>query len=250
MTNKKTFSGSQAVKSTAKPIRNVHDWLARSIGERILSGEYAPGSLLPNEAAWGKIYDVSRTAVRESIKTLTGKGLLLSRPKIGSRVEPRDRWNLLDRDVLSWHRSAIDRRSFAASTQEARRIIEPGIAALAAKKRSIEQLDRLVAALEAMREAKSVQVNVVADVEFHSALLQAANNDLLMPFGIIIEQALANLFDYTSQRNPKPSLAIKLHERIVHAVVAQDAEAARLAMLKLIDNTDAVIAATVPPKKD
>jgi DNA-binding FadR family transcriptional regulator len=236
MTNKKSFSAS-------KPTGNLHDWLARSIGERILAGEFAPGTLLPNEAAWGKIYDVSRTAVREAIKTLTGKGLLLSRPKIGSRVEPRDRWNLLDRDVLSWHRSAIDRRSFATSTQEARRIIEPGIAELAAKKRSAEQLDRLVSALDSMRKAKSVPENVAADVEFHEALLQSANNDLLVPFGIIIEQALRNLFDYTSQRNPRLNLALQLHENVVRAVVAQDGTLARTAMLKLIDDTDAVIAA-------
>jgi DNA-binding FadR family transcriptional regulator len=228
---------------------NVHDRLARSIGERILAGEYAPGTLLPNEAEWGRIYNVSRTAVREAIKTLTGKGLLLSRPKIGSRVEPRDRWNLLDRNVLSWHRSAIDRRSFATSTQEARRIIEPGIAELAARKRTAEQLDRLVAAVGAMRDAKSVPENVAADVEFHEALLQSANNDLLMPFGIIIEQALRNLFDYTSQRNPRLNLALRLHENIVRAVVAQDGEAARIAMLKLIDDTDAVIGATVVKRK-
>jgi DNA-binding FadR family transcriptional regulator len=236
-------------KKAVKPSRNLHDWLARSIGERILAGEFAPGALLPNEAAWGQIYDVSRTAVREAIKTLTGKGLLLSRPKIGSRVEPRDRWNLLDRDVLSWHRSAIDRRSFAASTQEARRIIEPGIAELAAKKRGVEQLERLVKALEAMRQARSLPENVSADVEFHQALLQAANNALLIPFGIIIEQALRNLFDYTSQRNPRPSLAITLHERVVRAIVTQDGVAARAAMLKLINDTDAIIAATSPRKK-
>jgi DNA-binding FadR family transcriptional regulator len=226
---------------------NVHDRVARSIGERILAGEYAPGTLLPNEAEWGKIYGVSRTAVREAIKTLLGKGLLLSRPKVGSRVEPRDRWNLLDRDVLAWHRSAIDRRSFATSTQEARRIIEPGIAELAAKKRSKEQLDRLVKALDGMRTAKSVPDMVAVDVEFHEALLQAANNALLVPFGIIIEQALANLFDYTSQRNPRLSLAVRLHEDIVRAVQAQDGAAARNAMIKLIEDTDAVIASKAKP---
>ena len=249
MTNKNRLDRPVAIKLKLTPTRNLHDWLARSIGERILAGEFAPGTVLPNEAAWGKTYDVSRTAVREAIKTLTGKGLILSRPKIGSRVEPRDRWNLLDRDVLTWHRSAIDRRSFATSTQEARRIIEPGVAELAAKKRTVEQLDRLIVALEAMREAKSVQANVAADLEFHEALLQAANNDLLMPFGIIIEQALGNLFDYTSQRNPKLSLAVKLHEKIVRAVIDQDIEAARLAMLRLIDDTDTVIASTSPLKK-
>jgi DNA-binding FadR family transcriptional regulator len=238
MTNKNSFKSS-------KSVGNLHDRLARGIGERILAGEFAPGTLLPNEAAWGKMYDVSRTAVREAIKTLTGKGLLVSRPKIGSRVEPRDRWNLLDRDVLSWHRSAIDRRSFATSTQEARRIIEPGIAELAAKKRTPEQLDRLILALEAMRKAKSLPANVDADVEFHEALLQAANNALLVPFGNIIEQALSNLFDYTSQRNPKWNSALKLHENIVRAIVAQDASAARDAMLKLIEDTDTVIASAV-----
>lgn len=223
---------------------NVHDRLARSIGERILAGEFAPGTLLPNEAEWGRIYDVSRTAVREAIKTLTGKGLLLSRPKIGSRVEPRDRWSLLDRDVLLWHRSAIDRRSFAASTQEARRIIEPGIVELAAKKRSAEQLEILVASLEAMRKAKSVPDLVAADVGFHNALLQAANNALMMPFGILIEQALSSLFDYTTERNPKIGIAVKLHEDVVRAIAAQDAKSARSAMIKLIDDTDAIIAGT------
>jgi DNA-binding FadR family transcriptional regulator len=237
------------IKAAEKTSGNVHDRLARSIGERILAGEFAPGTLLPNEVSWGKIYAVSRTAVREAIKTLTGKGLLVSKPKIGSRVEPRDRWNLLDRDVLSWHRSAIDRRSFATSTQEARRIIEPGIAELAARKRTAEQLDKLVEALEAMRNAESVPDKVSADVAFHGALLQAANNPLLVPFGIIIEQALTHLFDYTTQRNPKLGLAVKLHEQVVRAIVAQDAKAAHTAMIKLIDDTDAVIAATLPAKR-
>lgn len=232
-----------------KSTGNVHDRLARRIGERILAGEFASGTVLPNEAAWGKIYGVSRTAVREAIKTLIGKGLILSRPKIGSRVEPRERWNLLDRDVLSWHRSAIDRRSFATSTQEARRIIEPGIAELAARNRTAPQLDALLKTLENMKYAKSSPQMIEADVAFHSALLLAANNALLVPFGIIIEQALTNLFDYTTQRNPKPRLVVKLHENVVRAVIAQDSNAARQAMLNLLDDTDMIIAATQPRRK-
>jgi DNA-binding FadR family transcriptional regulator len=82
--------------------------IAQGIGERILGGEFAPGTLLPNEAEWGRIYGASRTAVREAIKALSAKGLIASRPKVGSRVEPKSRWNLLDRDVLAWHRTAID----------------------------------------------------------------------------------------------------------------------------------------------
>ena len=80
--------------------KSLHVVVAQDIGARILRGEFAPGTLLPNEAEWCRVYKVSRTAVREAIKTLSGKGMILSRPKIGSRVEPRTSWNLLDRDVL------------------------------------------------------------------------------------------------------------------------------------------------------
>jgi DNA-binding FadR family transcriptional regulator len=224
--------------------KNLHARIERAIGERILGGEFAPGTLLPNEAQWGKTYGVSRTAVRETIKSLTAKGLLLSRPKIGTRVEPKSRWNLLDRDVLDWHRTAVDRKAFLLSTQEARRLIEPGIAELAARKRNPVQVERLAAAYRAMANAKSMAEMVVSDVEFHEALLACANNELLMPFGIIIEQALSNLFDYTTARNPHYRRALKLHETIVRAVASADAPAARDAMLALLKDTDGVINAS------
>ncbi len=223
---------------------NLHAKIERAIGERILGGEFSPGTVLPNEADWGKTYGASRTAVREALKSLTAKGLILSRPKVGSRVEPRGRWNMLDRNVLEWHRAAMDRRAFLLSTQEARRTIEPGIAELAARKHTPIQLDRLIAALQAMKAAKSRPDTVASDVEFHDALLACANNVLLMPFGLIIEQALSNLFDFTTQRNPHYARALKLHEAIVRSVAAGDGRSARTAMLSLLDDTDGIIDTT------
>ena len=220
----------------------LHTLIARGIGERILGGEFGPGALLPNEAEWGRIYGASRTAVREAVKALSAKGLIASRPKIGSRVEPRNRWNLLDRDVLAWHRTATDRKAFLISTQEFRRVVEPAIAELAARKRTTVQIDMLVSALDAMKLAKQHPDVVAADVLFHDVLLSCANNDLLMPFGALIEETLANLFDFTTQRNPRYQQAIKLHENIARAVIAGDASAARKAMIVLIDDTDEVIA--------
>lgn len=226
----------------------LHTKIARSIGERILGGEFAPGSFLPNEAEWGQIYEASRTAVREAIKSLSAKGLIASRPKVGSRVEPKTRWNLLDRDVLAWHRSATDRKAFLISTQEFRRIVEPGIVELAARKRTTKQIDQLVSALDDMREAKSHAEMVAADVQFHETLLASANNDLLVPFNILIDETLANLFDYTTQRNPRYRQALKLHEAIARAVIAGDRTSARKAMLALLDDTDDVVAMTVKRK--
>src|SRR5262245_55386407 len=101
-------SASKALKAEPNASRKVtrgslHRGVAQDIGARILNGEFAPGTLLPNEAEWWKSFGVSRTAVREAIKMLMGKGLIISRPHIGSRVLPRAQWNLLDRDVLGWY---------------------------------------------------------------------------------------------------------------------------------------------------
>ncbi|MER8594931.1 GntR family transcriptional regulator, partial [Mesorhizobium sp. M1182] len=85
------------------PGSSVHASLANEIGLRIVRGDYPPGTILPNEAKWSETFDVSRSAVREAIKMLMAKSLLASRPKIGSWVEPKERWNLLDRDVLAWY---------------------------------------------------------------------------------------------------------------------------------------------------
>ena len=221
----------------------LHLELARSIGEGILNGTYAPGTLLPNEAEWGAMFGASRTAVREAIKTLNGKGLLVSRPKIGSRVELRERWNFLDRDVLAWHCAALDRKSLLVSIQEVRRVLEPGAAALAARKRSEPQLRRLQDAVQAMDDAASAEAMVAPDVEFHLALLAAANNELLIPFGIIIEQALHQMFLYTSRQHPRPQSVVPLHRAVVDAVQNADPRSAAAAVTALLEDTDAVIAA-------
>ena len=226
----------------------LHNKLARSIGERILGGEFAPGALLPNEAEWGKVFGTSRTAVREALKTLIAKGLIISRPKIGSRVQPRSEWNILDRDVLDWHHSAIDRREFIQSTQEVRRLVEPGVASLAAQKRTSTQLAQLTLALDEMKSAKTHLEAVKADVNFHEALMAAANNELLLPFGIIIEKALATLFDFTTQRNPRYKAALKMHEAILRAVTNSNSKAAFTAMSKLLEDTDEIIAGTAKAK--
>ena len=224
-----------------KPVRNLNAEIAFKIGERICSGEFLPGSAIPNEAEWGRIFGASRTAIREGMKILQAKGLIVSRPKIGSRVAPRENWNLLDKDVFSWLSAAVGRKAFIATTQEFRRHIEPGIAELAALKRSAAQVEALGKCLAAMRTAGNFEAIVKADVAFHRELLTCANNELLNPFAVLIEQTLSSLFEFTTQANPKYRQAVHLHERIYKAVKDQDSEAARKAMQVLIADTDAVI---------
>ncbi|UDL89595.1 FadR family transcriptional regulator [Mesorhizobium sp. PAMC28654] len=217
---------------------SVHSSLASEIGLRIVRGDYPPGTILPNETKWAETFNVSRSAVREAIKMLMAKSLLASRPKIGSWVEPRERWNLLDRDVLAWYATAPDREAFLRTVQEFRHIIEPEASAFAAMRRSDEQMAEISQACREMGEAMSLQERTRADTRFHLAILRAAGNDLLVPLGVLIESALDHLFAFTTVQVNDHDHAQKLHEAIEKNIRLRRPAAARNAVHKLLENTD------------
>ncbi len=221
---------------------SLHASLANEIGQRIVRGDYAPGTILPNEAQWSQEFDISRSAVREAIKMLMAKSLLASRPKIGSRVEPRERWNLLDRDVLAWYAAAPDREAFLKSVQEFRHIIEPEAAALAATRRTDAQMAEISDACRVMGRATSLEERTDADTRFHLAILQASGNDLMVPLGVLIEQAFHHLFLFTTREGDDLAVAQALHETVERNIRLQRPQAARRAVRKLLAATDRTIA--------
>jgi DNA-binding FadR family transcriptional regulator len=220
---------------------SLHRIVAQDIGARILGGEFAPGTLLPNEAEWCKSFGVSRTAVREAIKMLMGKGLIISRPRIGSRVLPREQWNLLDRDVLGWYCAAAKQSHFLAHMQQVREILEPETAALAAANHTAEQLRVIEQAFAEMAAAKTLAAWNEADVRFHFAILQAAGNELLVPLGLVIESALGSMFAYTASQKGDVGRTLPGHERILVAIRARRPNAARQAVRRLLDDTSRIV---------
>ncbi|HJR20004.1 MAG TPA: FadR/GntR family transcriptional regulator [Dongiaceae bacterium] len=215
--------------------------MAQDIGARILRGEYAPGSLLPNEAEWCDVYGVSRTAVREAIKMLAAKGLIVSRPKIGSRVRPREVWNLLDRDVLAWYWAASDQHHFLSNVQQMREMLEPEVTALAALNHTDSQLAAIESAYMGMVDSTNTADWNTNDVKFHLAVLGAAGNELLVPLGFLIESALSNMFEYTASHNEELRAALPLHEAILTAIRRRSPVAARRAARALLADTSDVI---------
>lgn len=246
--NNNPLSGKRRRAETAKPA-SLHGKVAESIGKQILKGTYAPGAILPNEADWCRIYSASRTTVREAVKTLNAKGLLTSRTKVGSRVEPSEKWNMLDRDVLAWQMASLPPQAYLRAVQQVRKMLEPEVAALAAANRSTQQLSDIRTAFEGMRKAGIGRAAIEPDVRFHLALLAAANNFLLVPFGIMIESALKNMFSYTTTHNARPSYFLPRHEAILKAVERGDGKAARRAMMLLLDDTDATLSGSMPSAK-
>jgi DNA-binding FadR family transcriptional regulator len=224
----------------ARPGARLYDHVARDLGQRIIAGDYAPGALLPNESECCINFRVGRTAVREAVKMLAAKGLIVSRPKVGSRVQPREAWNLLDLDVLEWYRGTVPFREFAADVQELRTMIEPEAAALAAANRAAEPFAALTAAYAGMSQASDEDAWNRADVAFHRAILEASGNALLMPFGRVIEGMLSNLFAYTF-REGDPKGSLPGHDAVLTAITRGQPDKARGAARALLAETDGVL---------
>ncbi|HYC99480.1 FadR/GntR family transcriptional regulator, partial [Brevundimonas sp.] len=120
-------------RSAREPGRRLHGAIANMLGSAILAGEHAPGDTLSGEVAFSEALDVSRNAYREAIQVLAAKGLVESRPKTGTKVLPRHRWNLLDPVVLGWAFSGQPDLRLIRSLFELRAVIEPAAARMAAE---------------------------------------------------------------------------------------------------------------------
>jgi DNA-binding FadR family transcriptional regulator len=206
------------------------------IGVRIVDGQLKPGETLPDNGFVGEA-EVSRTVVREAIKVLAAKGLVESRPKVGTRVRPRRDWNLLDPDVLAWQLEAGPTREFLEDALELRQLIEPAAARLAAGRATDEEIAALQEAFTAMCEARDLEASIDADVRFHSILLQAAHNELLEHLSSIVTAVLRMLFAFSSRPPRTFTRALPLHEAIIEAVQSHDPEAAEAAALRLLEDT-------------
>lgn len=216
--------------------RRLHGALAAKLGTAIVSGEYAPGTTLSGEVAFAEALDVSRTAYREAIQVLTAKGLVESRPKTGTRILPRDRWNLLDPDVLAWSFASVPDVSLVRSLFELRGIIEPAAASLAASRRDDADLARMTAALAAMeRETLATDAGQQADREFHNAILHATRNDALIFLSAGIGAAVRYTTQFKQRSLVQPRNAIPDHAQVLAAIAARKPAKAGEAMRKLID---------------
>ena len=118
----------------------IHGTIARQLGIAIMSGQYAPGEILEGEVLASEQLAVSRTAYREALRILAAKGLLDARPKVGTRINPRSQWNYLDTDVLEWIFESEPEPALLNALFELRDLMEPAAAALAAARRTRNQL--------------------------------------------------------------------------------------------------------------
>jgi DNA-binding FadR family transcriptional regulator len=221
--------------------RNLHGQVVNELGRRVVGGVYPAGALLPNEEQLRQGLAVSRTALREAVKVLAAKGLLESRPRIGTRVRDKSVWNLLDPDILAWRCATGADAEFLRHLTELREIIEPAAAGLAAASRNTIQLADIAAALRAMETAPNIAAWVEADLQFHTAILKATNNPLLMPLAAIIGSALGTLLSITARGTDDFKHGLADHQKVFSAIESGDAQSALHRMAGLLADTRTLI---------
>jgi len=227
---------------------NLREQVLNAIGSRIISGELSPGDVLPKEDTLSEQYEVSRTVIREAVKGLAARGLVESRPKVGTIIRPRDDWQMLDPSVLEWVASSSSESEFMLNLAEVRLAIEPGMAGIAARNASSEDIDKITAAYEQLEAAEGdEQAWARADLAFHASIVDACNNEFLtyivrairkpLYSRRLINASLATMLGPDDVVEPYESVrdeVLSRHRAVVEAIQQRDEEAAELATDRLL----------------
>ena len=221
--------------------RKLYEYIVEAIGLRIMKGAYQVGETLPNEDMLSKELDISRGVLREATKVLTQKGLIQTRPKTGTQVTPRSNWNLFDRDVLTWKLQIEDQYSFLKKVTEVRRIIESEAARFAAQRASKEAINNMrirLLEMQAVFETSSpydYQIYLDKDMDFHTAVMEACNNELLSQIAFTMRQAVRTARQMDIQDTKVLWESHHLHQEIYESIASHNPQAAYDASQKMFD---------------
>lgn len=187
---------------------------------------------------------MSRTALRESVRTLAVKGLVECRLRIGTVVLLLSQWNQLDPDLPQWREDLPPDLNFVRSLIEAREVIEPAAARLAAMRATGQDLGRIQSAFDAMRSADvdDIESSIAADEAFHLAILTVSQNPVFANFATVIGSALRNSSRLTTTATKNYKETLEKHGEVLEAIRMRDSDAAGRQMFELIEVASADLA--------
>jgi DNA-binding FadR family transcriptional regulator len=182
----RTLSGRQAA-------RNFHSYVINEVGRAIVAGEMPVGTSLPNDAEMMDRFGVSRTVLREALKTLEAKGLVEARAKVGTRVLPQSRWNLFDRQILAWKLESGPKDAFLQDF----RIVREGLEVLSGRLAALNREAEHVRLLNYWMNQRLVMTHqpepfAMAEFEIHRVVAEASGNPFLRASSAIMEFGVAH----------------------------------------------------------
>jgi GntR family transcriptional repressor for pyruvate dehydrogenase complex len=230
-----------------RPRKTLGESLALSVASDIRQGAYVSGEELPSEQQLAERYGVSKRAVRDGLQLLSSQGLIKTRQ--GKRALVTD---LTPVAVESYFELAMeDDESAVGEVLELRLAVETRAAALAAVRRTPEQLSRMRAALQLLEDAKDdLDARLPADLEFHGALLAASGNRFFIAVAESLAAALASERIQAGRTADAGGIehaeSTRQHSTLFQAIESRDGAAAEEAMRAIIERSQSYVTKREP----
>ena len=212
--------------------QRLYERVVDKVLDLISSGSWKSGFRLPPERELSEAFGVSRTVVREAVKALEARGVLESTTGSGVSVRQAD-FNIVSQSLQTYMQLA-NRDDFEIRLNEVRRVLEVEMVALAAARRTPEQLEQLHQICQQMRvHGNTAKQMAELDFRLHVTMAEATQNELFKVLLAPLINQLREQIILTWQDFPRPvDVVFEQHEAVVAAVEAGDAEAGRQAMVK------------------
>jgi GntR family transcriptional repressor for pyruvate dehydrogenase complex len=196
----------------------------------ILTEDLKPNDQLPSERELSESLSVSRNIVREALSVLVAEGLIVKQPGRGIFITDFDRERVAPQIAVSFDYNG---RSPAALS-EARAAVELGAISLIARRITDAELQQLKAINASLEENRRMRRSTIKDdIEFHKLLLQSSRNPVLIELiPLLVEYFRLAVFYQPSAIFHNPERVISEHSKIIDALEARDAAAARQALIE------------------
>lgn len=218
---------------------DLHSVLVENLGLAIAEGALAPHSILRLDELEEQ-HNVSRSVVREATRVLSSKGMLESRRRLGTVVQPEQCWNLYDPQVIRWRLASSRRLEQLRALNELRGAIEPQAARLAAERASWDEGSDLVsraARLWAAGQRGDRDEFLRLDIEFHAAVLQASGNPMFSQLHNLVAEVLTGRTEHGLIPQLPDHEALQLHVDVASAIQRSEANAAHSAMSRIVEQS-------------
>jgi DNA-binding FadR family transcriptional regulator len=217
-------------------IKNMHGHTLDGLGLAIVSGRYSVAEALPPEPVLCQQLGVSRTVIREAVKSLVAKGLITTGPKVGTRVQSQQSWNWFDPDVITWQAQCGLTPEFLGDLVELRGVVEPAAAKLAALKATPQDIAHMELAYSGMKHAVENGGDYVShDLRFHQGLLLASHNRMLVQMSKALNALLRTSFEISTRKKDGAKLSLPGHRAVLDALIKRSPKKAEKAICMLID---------------
>jgi GntR family transcriptional regulator, transcriptional repressor for pyruvate dehydrogenase complex len=224
----------EPVKST-----RIYEEIVRQIKTMIAEGRVKGGDRLPPERELAEKFVVSRTSVREALRTLESLGLIEIRAGEGTFVRSASVEALIEPLAVV----IVTQREAVRELFEARRLLEPGIAALAARRAGSEEIADMERILdEQAKEVAAGRTGIVQDAAFHTAIAGAAHNRAITRIVNTLMDLLTQSREDSLHTPGRPTRSHQDHRRILSAIQGRDADGARGAMHEHLVAVEALVA--------